>query len=457
MSGPRHLRLTTLAVAMCAAALTAGCAPAPIAPPDRPIRWTEPDRTSVPTGLDRAMATIVGFPDGGVAVSGVVADHGEPGTTFQADPSIAVWNIDGTQRWRTTLTGRKPATALVARQGGALLAARAISADTVEVTSFDALGTPAAGFATNGTAQIPVPPVTTDPGDTPYATVSAMTLDVHGRIVLAVLTGGCDNQLYPCRYSDGAVHLVRLLGDGTVDPSFHGGAPLQVSPTGYSVYDLRSKLVTWPDASIGVATGIGDDAVSKVLPDGSGLDPSYGNGGIAEVQPDAPALCATGDQVAVLDLGADGSVLAVFEGRPLASSSNPPPPECEWRATHLSPTGQVDSTFGGDGHLELPRWFGELAPRSSSDGDSGFSMLVPREAIDAALGSSPEGLRMMLRSYSPDGQIRSDHQLPAYFPSAVNPPGSTMGATASVVDGKGNRYVVSGSGDSPYVGLIALG
>ena len=86
-----------------------------------------------------------------------------------------------------------------------------------------------------------------------------------------------------------------------------------------------------------------------------------------------------------------------------------------------------------------------------------ISMLVPREAIDAALGSSPEGLRMMLRSYSPDGQIRSDHQLPAYFPSAVNPPGSTMGATASVVDGKGNRYVVSGSGDSPYVGLIALG
>ena len=127
-------------------------------------------------------------------------------------------------------------------------------------------------------------------------------------------------------------------------------------------------------------------------------------------------------------------------------------------AVQLTADGVLDPAFAGDGRLELPQWYLDPYTRSSSDGDGGFSVIVPRGSADPSLGNTGEGLRVLVRSYAPDGHVRSDHQLPAYFElSSHSVVGATLQLLDSVVDGSGNRYVHSEGGDSPYRGLIALG
>jgi len=396
---------------------------------------------------------MAGLPGGGVVVAGKVwTGAGSPPFT----PTVTVWSADGSRRWTASLPGWSSATAVVGTPGGGVVAGRVESADVAEIVSYLGDGTPNPGFGVGGIAQIPVPSYPVVGGYTPYATVSALALDGDGRIVVALVSGQCDNRVRACRYSDGAVHLTRLLPDGAVDPDFHGGTPLSIGVNSTPVFDLRSKLVTWADGSIGVATGVGPDAVTKVLPDGSGLDRAFGDGGAAFVQPGAEAGCGVGDDVGVLDLRPDGTLLATFEHGPTGSPA--PGPDCDWVAVQLTADGVLDPTFAGDGRLELPQWYLDPYTRSSSDGDGGFSVIVPRGSADPSLGNTGEGLRVLVRSYAPDGHVRSDHQLPAYFElSSHSVVGATLQLLDSVVDGSGNRYVHSEGGDSPYRGLIALG
>lgn len=274
---------------------------------------------------------MAGLPGGGVVVAGKVwTGAGSPPFT----PTVTVWSADGSRRWTASLPGWSSATAVVGTPGGGVVAGRVESADVAEIVSYLGDGTPNPGFGVGGIAQIPVPSYPVVGGYTPYATVSALALDGDGRIVVALVSGQCDNRVRACRYSDGAVHLTRLLPDGAVDPDFHGGTPLPIGVNSTPVFDLRSKLVTWAD---------------------SGLDRAFGDGGAAFVQPGAEAGCGVGDDVGVLDLRPDGTLLATFEHGPTGSPA--PGPDCDWVAVQLTADGVLDPTFAGDGRLELPQWY----------------------------------------------------------------------------------------------------
>ena len=136
---------------------------------------------------------------------------------------------------------------------------------------------------------------------------------------------------------------LRLLPDGTLDPSFGSGGIVltDLTSSGYDV-DMGFRIFVQPDGKIFVSgrngtgyNGIGDLALIRYLPDGA-LDNSFGNGGIVIAEANIPNYSDVffKDDHAILVAGGEGEV---FSGGPYAT------------LRQFKSDGKVDSTFAENG------------------------------------------------------------------------------------------------------------
>jgi uncharacterized delta-60 repeat protein len=136
---------------------------------------------------------------------------------------------------------------------------------------------------------------------------------------------------------------LRLLPDGTLDPSFGDGGIVitDLTDSGYDV-DMGSRIFIQPDGKIFVSgrngTGynsIGDLALIRYMPDGT-LDNSFGNGGIVITEANIPNYSDVffKDDHAILVAGGEGDV---FSGGSYAT------------LRQFKSDGRVDSIFAENG------------------------------------------------------------------------------------------------------------
>lgn len=214
--------------------------------------------------------------------------------------------------------------------------------------------------------------------------------------------------------------VARLLPDGEgFDPTFAGGV---VYADAGPIARVQAVEAGPGDAvTILEATVAGPGDASRLLrfrTDGS-LDPGFGAGGVAEIRPSSqPAYLND------LALRPDGSAIAV--GRSTDFSTGV--------IAALTPNGQPDPGFGGDGGVEIDDdVFGGL--NSVGIDDAGRVL---------ATGSGTSGLRtpsLLLARYLPDGSADSTFGFDGRASAVINTRAITEG-TALAIAGDG-RIVVA--------------
>ena len=197
------------------------------------------------------------------------------------------------------------------------------NADLTPDATFGNGGVAFAGFALGATAR--------------HAVASAVALQRDGRIVLAgdVVASATDRDFA----------LARLLADGAVDTSFNGSGRTTFSvadddSTGDVAIDRRGSIVVAGSASPFAATGWGYDfIVNRVLGDGT-QDPSFGGGAAVDVFVDFG-----GDRDDVLnDLALQGDGRILLAGRSSYSDTLK-----VFSLARLQADGSADPGFGIDG------------------------------------------------------------------------------------------------------------
>jgi uncharacterized delta-60 repeat protein len=143
------------------------------------------------------------------------------------------------------------------------------------------------------------------------------------------------------------VDVVRLDGNGDLDPAFSGDGRQQVVVDGPDPAYEVSDVVVAPGGSVYVSWGtyyVGQDGarahVMKLGPDGD-LDGSYGDGGIAS------SVGSASETHEVDDIVLDGAGRVVFAGTPCVGLHV----TCFGVIGRFTTDGQPDGTFAGDGVL----------------------------------------------------------------------------------------------------------
>jgi uncharacterized delta-60 repeat protein len=212
---------------------------------------------------------------------------------------------------------------------------------------------------------------------------AAMIVDAQDRI----LVSGTGNA-WPHRHE-----VRRFLPDGAVDTSFGTGGIASVEVGGYN--NSAGELLLQPDGKILLAGSLqrtvngsqqGNFLAVRFDTNGS-LDPSFGNGGIAEID------TGEGEVSWALALQPDGKIL--LGGNGWAGHLYG---DLGWATliARLSPTGQLDPSFGTNGFVFTPfqRYDGTIAIRVQPDG----------KILQAArLDTSYNDFSIGLARYHPDG------------------------------------------------------
>jgi uncharacterized delta-60 repeat protein len=129
--------------------------------------------------------------------------------------------------------------------------------------------------------------------------------------------------------------LVRLLPNGTLDPTFDGDG---LVTSDFGVSELGSSVIVLADGRIvlGGYRSPADFALVRYLPNGA-LDPSFGNGGLVSVSSGAPAIA---DQLLRLP---NGKLL--LAGFTVDSGAE------DFLLARFQPDGALDTSFGTAGFL----------------------------------------------------------------------------------------------------------
>ena len=303
--------------------------------------------------------------------------------------------------------------ALLRQPDGRLVAAGAV-ANTSEHTDvglvrYLADGSVDPSFGSGGTVRVSLGAYSDD--------VAALHRQADGRIVVAALA--------KTSFSYGDFGLLRLLPDGSLDPTFGSGGIAVTAITANS--DTPRALVALPDGRF-VVGGVSYDgtvnraALVRYLPDGS-LDPSFGSGGIVTT-----ALPSGGSfQMADVGLLPDGALL-VF-GTSYTTGAD---------AVFLryDGNGLLDQTFGDGGIAATPATnltLGRLRQRGDGRLLAAASLYDAQEFRVAVLG--------FLASGAPD---------PAFGDGGIALPFATRGLRATtLLQQADGRLVVAGSGVDP--------
>lgn len=161
------------------------------------------------------------------------------------------------------------------------------------VTQLNADGTLDRSFGTDGVATTGI--------DIGCGACTTAALDAQGRIVLTGTTGRISPTPPPGDYSGLRWAVVRLTAGGARDTSFGDGGITTLAPAGASGFNVAvlpdGRIVSEAQQVVQLATS--HLLLARLLPDGS-LDPSFGGGGPVQTE------LATGFPMLA---GADGSVL----------------------------------------------------------------------------------------------------------------------------------------------------
>jgi uncharacterized delta-60 repeat protein len=262
-------------------------------------------------------------------------------------------------------------------------------------------GSPDPAFA-NGSSSMAIPFPGSDPSRIDGAEALAVAPD--GRIIVVgkAYTNTApanpttnpfgQNDLIVAVLSDpGIVPPVEPPGTGAtphpgagIDPTFGTGGHATV-PRDFDGGALVAG--TTPDGRIVLATvDYGPDGarfiVNRLTPDGA-IDPTFGTGGTATVDL-APLGYAAGSVTAVVGR-ADGSVLLLFG----ATSLDAPTAQVngtDFAVLRLTPDGQLDTTFDGDGLAVIPI----SAEPPVQSGDPAFA-IYPNGDYPVAMAVAPDG------------------------------------------------------------------
>ncbi len=185
-----------------------------------------------------------------------------------------------------------------------------------------------ASFGNGGRVQIPL---------MPYNQIFAMQIQPDGKILLGGSAGVPD-------VSDWL--LLRLLPDGTPDPSFGQSGVVITSMSGSFAPEYLNGLSLQPDGKIVAAGAFFDEfeytlrvALARYLPDGA-LDMSFGQGGKV-----LPAIPGFGSQLNGVAMQPDGKILA-------AGFTNPDFEDANLLLLRFQPDGSFDNGFGNGGIVE---------------------------------------------------------------------------------------------------------
>lgn len=225
-----------------------------------------------------------------------------------------------------------PVRAIVVQPDGKLVAAGSAGLQSqrdVALARFNADGSPDASFGAGGIVIQAI-----GPGD---EFASALAIQPDGRLVAA---GHTDT---------GGFALLRLLANGSPDPSFGSGG-IVVTDFGVGPANGEARaLILQPDGRLLAAgmrysglPGDSDVALARYLPDGS-LDASFGSGGKVVTSVDGRAYDAY-----ALALRPDGRILAAGMTQEIHASS-----WCFFLARYLS-DGVLDAAFGSGGLVADP-------------------------------------------------------------------------------------------------------
>ncbi len=249
-------------------------------------------------------------------------------------------------------------------------------------------------FGNNGLVQTQV--VDAEHFDNPNAVV----VQPDGRIVAVGYTAGMDNM------SKG--FLMRFLPNGSLDPTFGTGGKVVITPVGgtLQIYHVAlqpdGRIVAGGALGVTISTSTQEAWIGRFNTDGT-VDAGFGNGG-ERVFP----LSTNTDYVSDVAIGADGSIVGLVHSGPPSNA-----PACMVR---LTPTGQNDNSFSGDGVLcnlfggSSGNSIGGLAIRSNGTalgagwaGSSKVCAVSATGSFDGSFGTSG------IASIGVDGRWRSIH------------------------------------------------
>ncbi len=215
-----------------------------------------------------------------------------------------------------------------------------------------------------------------------------MAVQNDGKILLT----GCLGISWAWWPTNSDLMILRLLPDGTLDPSFGNGGIVvtDLTSSGYDV-DMGSRIFVQPDGKIFVSgrnglgqNNIGDLALIRYLPDGT-LDNSFGNGGIVIAKANIP-YCSDvffKDDHAILVAGGEG---AVFTTGPYAT------------LRQFKSDGKVDSSFAENGIYRS-------APNDNGRGFMDLDVQSDGKIVTSGYWGDNTGIgNGLLMRFNPDGK-----------------------------------------------------
>jgi uncharacterized delta-60 repeat protein len=256
--------------------------------------------------------------------------------------------------------------------------------------------------------------------------------------------------------------MARLTADGRLDPSFGSGGKviLPAAPWGNS---QASDVTILPDGAILVAGSAGGAIAAVRLTAGGQFDPAFGIGGVATVPfPVGSYNSAEADAIAV---GPNGSIILAGQTLINLYSSNPFTHSFTWvydtAVIRLTPTGQLDTSFGDGGRVRLGDPFG--IPQDAAvmndgrvvvaDGGEVFR-LTAAGSLDPSYGTGGRATTASQGVILPDGRFAFTTGVPATF----SPP--VAGSPTVVTDPGGTRVkglTADGAADPAYPGNLISG
>ncbi len=231
------------------------------------------------------------------------------------------------------------------------------------------------------------------PADSAFAVVPL----ADGRIVVA---GGTQS----------TATVIRLLADGSPDPSFGRAGRVQLPSSGPG-----RAMALQPDGALLVAGGGDALALYRLLPGGA-LDSGFGAGGVASVG----AGRATARAVV---LGPDGTVTVAGDGGG------------DVVVARFGPSGQPDPTFGTAGMVVT-----HIGPAATGYG-------IARRADGALLVVGDAGDRGLLVRYRPDGALETGFGTGGFKVAQPNPvTGAVVTQIRAVLVHADGGWTVAGTG-----------
>lgn len=280
-------------------------------------------------------------------------------------------------------------------------------------------GTPDPAFGTNGRVTLPL-------GTSANEAATTLARMADGRLVVAGTTGD---------FGTVDVAVVRLLADGSPDPSFgrNGRASFDVAGAAEYVDDL----LVLADGRIVVVGAAGDPGSTRLrafvarLTSAGRLDVSFGVGGLVRTESEAAVAVAR-----------DAAGRLVIAGTQLTSDGTPAP-----AVTRLLPDGAPDALFAEAGTLVFS-FFGSGTGRTENlkavAVDTAGRIVVAGEARGQFSGSGI-GVARLLPDGAPDLSFGQNGQTTETWPSA------SVWVAGMRIDGSG-RVVVAGTYDNPIAG-----